>query len=671
MFRKEKPIENISEDRKGLNRSNFAENLALNIENYFKYNNDCLTVGLMGGWGSGKTSLINLTKEYLKDSEIKIMNFNPWVYSSFNQLIEEFFSELILQFFNDKDSELVSNLKAYWFKLNKSDMIKSLLKIPVSGVSSELNTLLASSMDSKDVSLEKLKSNINRELENHKILCIIDDLDRLGHDEINEMFRLIKIMADFNNMIYLVSFDKEVISDSLDKHYGDKFLEKIINVPLDIPMATHDELKSIIRKDLRKISSSHGLVLDEDRLDSFFDFSIYNKTQNFGISYFFKNLRDIKRFINILEFNIELIKNEVNFVDFTVITAIQVFLPKVYEKIKHNESLLIEYKISVNEYETNSQFRKKEIGKFEELVEGDKNLKYILQRLFPKTYFIYHTDQLTDDSHVHDGKLLICSSNHFKTYFKLNPIVKNITEDEINQVIDAVNAKSASPAIDYIKKFIITDKLNLFFKSIPQRIDKIREPEFFLSLIFSLDGEINSNFLDSDRHYIKKTCLWLINKINSKNRFEILKGEFEKSESIYFLYKLINFIELNKYMSYDVILSLDELNGLKKIIEDKYSNFLSKYLAMPNINYLEIALNFEFENVENIIYDLISSKEGFMEFLNHIIINQKNNNIINTVWNFIGIDDIKCKIDENYIDLKNEEIVNKFLKYYDAYESLN
>ena len=69
MLKEDKDI-NIDGDT--LNRSNFAENLSLNIQNYFNRSNNCLTIGLMGEWGSGKTSILNMTEDYLKDSKIII-----------------------------------------------------------------------------------------------------------------------------------------------------------------------------------------------------------------------------------------------------------------------------------------------------------------------------------------------------------------------------------------------------------------------------------------------------------------------------------------------------------------------------------------------------------------------------------------------------------------------
>ena len=158
-FNKERPIETVNEDQNGLNRANFAKNLAINIENYFKYNTECITIGLMGEWGSGKTSIINLTKDFI-DEDINIMEFNPWIYSSYNQLIGQFFDELISQF---SDEAIIKDLQAYWLKLNKSNLIKSASSSLISFISKELRDFIEKNiieLDSEEKSLKKIKDNI-------------------------------------------------------------------------------------------------------------------------------------------------------------------------------------------------------------------------------------------------------------------------------------------------------------------------------------------------------------------------------------------------------------------------------------------------------------------------------------------------------------------------------
>ena len=59
---------------------------------------DNLCIGLMGPWGSGKTSIVNMVVEYIKaevrNPRINIMCFSPWNFSSTEQLVSQFFLQL-------------------------------------------------------------------------------------------------------------------------------------------------------------------------------------------------------------------------------------------------------------------------------------------------------------------------------------------------------------------------------------------------------------------------------------------------------------------------------------------------------------------------------------------------------------------------------------------------
>ncbi len=53
-----------------------------------------LVVGVLGPWGSGKTSFINLARNRLADSDVPVLEFNPWMFSGADQLVESFFVEI-------------------------------------------------------------------------------------------------------------------------------------------------------------------------------------------------------------------------------------------------------------------------------------------------------------------------------------------------------------------------------------------------------------------------------------------------------------------------------------------------------------------------------------------------------------------------------------------------
>ena len=56
-----------------------------------------MVVGVLGPWGSGKTSFINLARTGIANAEVPILDFNPWMFSGAEQLVASFFIELSAQ----------------------------------------------------------------------------------------------------------------------------------------------------------------------------------------------------------------------------------------------------------------------------------------------------------------------------------------------------------------------------------------------------------------------------------------------------------------------------------------------------------------------------------------------------------------------------------------------
>ena len=51
----------------------------------------------LGPWGSGKTSFVNLARLRWEEAGVKVLDFNPWMFSGTEQLVERFFFELSAQ----------------------------------------------------------------------------------------------------------------------------------------------------------------------------------------------------------------------------------------------------------------------------------------------------------------------------------------------------------------------------------------------------------------------------------------------------------------------------------------------------------------------------------------------------------------------------------------------
>ena len=99
-FDADRPIDRRDQDR--LERRPFAESIASQI--FAVPAEYGFTIGVAGPWGSGKTSVLNMVEETLdsRDKDVAILRFNPWLFSSPQELVSRFFSELGAQIGQNK-----------------------------------------------------------------------------------------------------------------------------------------------------------------------------------------------------------------------------------------------------------------------------------------------------------------------------------------------------------------------------------------------------------------------------------------------------------------------------------------------------------------------------------------------------------------------------------------
>ena len=117
MYLNEKAIETEKEDF--LNRKGFSQHLGKSLLNWKE--EESLVVALNGEWGSGKSSVINLAKEFIKNASENdkptIIDFNPWRFSEQDNLREHFFDEIAKELEirqeSEQDEEIARKLRLY------------------------------------------------------------------------------------------------------------------------------------------------------------------------------------------------------------------------------------------------------------------------------------------------------------------------------------------------------------------------------------------------------------------------------------------------------------------------------------------------------------------------------------------------------------------------------
>ena len=216
-------------------------------------------------------------------------------------------------------------------------------------------------------------------------MVVIDDIDRLNQSEIRQIFRLIRVNADFPSTIYLLAFDREIVEKNLEEQVGisgKDYLNKIVQVNFDVPLAKPSKISEFLFKKLDRILGS----LPESAQKYFGQDNLYwENVYHSEFKNFFKNIRDVKRFANSLEFNISQMYQrkvmEVNPVDFVAIEAIRVFAPEFYSFMRGKNTLFTSTRNSKSDSP-----RKKEIETaLEKLPNEIRNpVLELLKRLFPQ-----------------------------------------------------------------------------------------------------------------------------------------------------------------------------------------------------------------------------------------------------------------------------------------------
>ena len=448
----------------------------------------------------------------------------------------------------------------------------------------------------------------------------------------------------------------------------------IINVPLYVPSIDYTELRDFLVKHFKRISRTYKKNLDIGRLNQFLDFQPFQHGKRCGILYFFTNMRDITRFINILEFNLELIIDEVNLVDFIVITAIQVFHSEIYDKIKLNEFLLINYHYTALD-ELQRDILEIEKSEFEELVNKNDNVNHILRVLFPKMGNIYKGNPSFkfNNEDFADKSLLIHHPNHFKAYFKLNSGIKELSESETDFVVDFINSRNDSGVVMQFTRLYKENKLTIFFENIKNRLDKIHKNKFFLNFLFNIETLMWEDIFFLNREEIEELCLEMIYQIGKKDRFSVLKEIYQNSNNVILLFDILDNIKMKNYLPYnydELILEDQEITDLTEITKGKFNEISTNSFVIENnlreVLYIGDKLDFESKN-ESIIDDLISTSVGLINVLNSFLPIKENSSFLlrdmGELNKYKNVDEIKKLID-NDDSIKDEFIVKIFLEGY-------
>ncbi len=580
--------------------------------------NSSFVIGLEGQWGSGKTTIINNVKKKLKENKdiVIIDSFDPWTYGTQNALLTAMYDSIL------KETGVKYSI------YHEKRIIESLSNMLVDSYSAGnvMQNLFFSQYgdyeEAKEI-IERLKQYVERK--NKSIVFIVDNMDRAEGSNIIFLLKLIGIVFDLPNIIYVLSYDRNRINEILKDttQINPKYVEKIINQEISVPLLQEEQLRKVYDICIYNVLESYGMEEEEiQNLESVIEVICTNV----------KDLRMFKRMINSVFVSVFWQENSLYKRDLLGVEIIRFIQPELYYKINQNKAFFISHDRIINRhiyYESMDKKKFNSDGKnfFDQLFTDYKKFNGLLIQMFPYVKQFadeneLHPDYIYSDINYQDisRDMRICSAKYFDLYFSYgsNEYLK-IGEDISNM-------------IDDITKIEQDDQFYRFMCNKIENISSNYHREWFERL------ESYLNLVPSEKKMIlAKAIFYCLNKISSSHIFmgldaqsralvciEVLLEETElgvmqefadeisaKYDKLYMIDQILYWFQNTRSFKTDEIkrrenILKERFSGMcEKVIEEKINIYDDSYYVRYNvwglIRYLKIK-----ENREDIVRDYIA-----------------------------------------------------------------
>lgn len=677
-FSSDRPIHNIDEDLLG--RAKFSENLAEAISNW--NGKDSLVVALYGDWGTGKSSVKNMALTYMRNKTSKpmVIEFSPWEWAAQEKITKAFFNEISKSIGKEKSSEknkkLADSFKKYGNYLAAGEVIltstSNSLPFIVSAIAgigffnaflndTKIITLittgivavspllkwgienlkkLAGYYDEKaknsEQNLTEIRDELKAELQalDNPILIVMDDLDRLSTSELRMIFQLIKANTEFPNVTFLLLFQRNIVEDKLTDttQSGKDYLEKIIQVPFNIPKVSQEQVHNILFSRLNKIlelDKNSNLQFDQDR---------WAQLYHAGLKNYFNNLRNVYRYTSTLSFHFSLLKGrtvfEANPVDLIAIECLRVFEPEVYNKLSISKNAFTQFRSVGSARENNKADLKLIIDSviLKTSESNRENLKKILNELFPTIRWITgnnYYDSVSYDNWFSEGR--ICHNKNFESYFQFSLSGNEITKSDLVDFISLTSDKNLLKS--KILELNSNGKLKEFLSQFESYETRVKEDSAipYISTLIDVGDSVNdddTSFFDifGAQSLMYRLIYNFLIRIEEKgNRGDILLECFKDSNGFLMIAKLLLSEQDKRNENKETLLDNLHYSSIKEMFIKKIKFIAScdKEILLENKSLLTLLYRWkEWGEIQDITtwIDLISTNfQDLLKFLSQII----------------------------------------------------
>lgn len=241
---------------------------------------DPVTIGIQSGWGGGKSTLLRLIEERLKDEgRLLVVKVDPWEFED-SQDVRGTLIALVLNALQERVQEEPSTVP----KDRVEEIVKKLdglrrriawgrvAKVLITSVATQglaipalIDALTPAPPSGKDENGEEKPQSMagfredfsalmKMDLGLTRVVVLVDDLDRCLPASAVATLEAIKLFLSVKKMAFVLAADEALVRASINSHLGDlaqgefanRYTEKIVQIPMSLPRLSQRDAEAYV-----------------------------------------------------------------------------------------------------------------------------------------------------------------------------------------------------------------------------------------------------------------------------------------------------------------------------------------------------------------------------------------------------------------------------------------
>jgi hypothetical protein len=544
------PVATAAEDK--LDRAKFAGHVGAICRKVSQQGTSSV-IALVGPWGSGKSSLLSMVREDVAaDTQWVVTEFNPWLFSDLESLVHSFFGSLKAGLpISDKAKDAREKLGKYTEAVAPVGVLGTLLGVNAAPMLQKAGELIRG-----DVSADARRNQLENALKklNQKVLVVVDDLDRLDPHDLLLVLKLIRLVGRLPNVYYLLAYDERTLIDVLrrsdlawsDPRRARDYLEKIIQIRLDLPEVHHRDIEEMIDGGFSSLSTDHNIALtrtDQSRLGEAYSMIMQK---------YLSTPRAINKYFAQINATYPLVSGQVNFIDFALISFLRTFESSVYRMIWENRSDFVKLN-RPSLYGKNAQvedIKSQWLKKLHACGISDDDSQQVLEFLgwlFPAFGSSISGSGSFLDSGGLEARFAVGSEYHFDRYFQFGISKFDLTDATIVDAFNEIDAQQAGESVALLARlFQVSPMLAITKTSRLVRLHPLMRAGLLLDFLSDIYPTLDNTFTltgISSQVSLRRLAFDVLGSISTDVGRRVALSDVASGEAVFLLLDILRMIK--------------------------------------------------------------------------------------------------------------------------------